>query len=142
MTSNSASCCRYVLASACDALYVALQGTKSGTDLLTDLNFWFNPVWEDADEQLLVSIAMFSNCECVAAAGDVNHVLEACPNTSNIHRMPLVVRPPWLLGAIPASPSRGAACMGAAAWPASHFLRALTGRWVSPQIACSEDACA
>lgn len=57
MTSYKALCCRYVLGSACDALYVALQGTKSGTDLLTDLNFWFNPVWEDADEQLLVSTA-------------------------------------------------------------------------------------
>ena len=49
-----------MLGSACDALYVALQGTKSGTDLLTDLNFWFNPVWEDADEQLLVSILIIA----------------------------------------------------------------------------------
>ena len=131
MTSGSVSCCRYVLASARDALYVALQGTKSGTDVLTDLNFWFNPVWEDADEQLLVSIATFTNCECDAAAGDVNHVVEAVSQTpATFSCMPLVVRPPRLLGAISASPSGGAACMGAAAWQASHFLRALTGRWL------------
>lgn len=42
---------RYVLASGRDALYVALQGTKTGRDLFTDLNFWFSSVWDEDDAQ-------------------------------------------------------------------------------------------
>lgn len=38
-----------MLASGRDVLYVALQGTKTGKDLFTDLNFWYNPVWDEED---------------------------------------------------------------------------------------------
>lgn len=45
-------CRRYLLASDGATLYVALQGTKSGRDLVTDFNFWLRPIWDQDSPDL------------------------------------------------------------------------------------------
>lgn len=124
---------RYILGSARDGLYVALQGTKHGRDLVTDLNFRFNPIWDDADEQLPQPLVGLRILTCVQAPLWAFNRLCACMSLLCLDGVADItflsaVSTPWLLGAIPPDPSRGVAGMGAVARPPLGILWPFPGR--------------
>ncbi len=100
---------------------MALQGTKTGRDLVTDLNFWLRPIWDqdtaELPEQLVSAASLTPFCLLASAYPDSLSLSAFC-----------AVCAPGLPGPLTPRARRGAVRVGAAAPPAAGLLRTFPGR--------------